>query len=107
MGDKVVTKSILFWLLITVLLTPGAGAEAQQAGKMYRIGYLRVGPVDEAFRQRLSELGYIEGKNITIELRIAKRVEQFPRPCSRAGPSQSGLHSRRGDSGDPRRQKRH
>ena len=42
-------------------------AEAQQAGKMYRIGVLeqgasgRGGPVHEAFRQQLRELGYVEG----------------------------------------------
>src|ERR1700730_13629886 len=47
--------------------------EAQQAGKIYRIGFLnpRSGQNewDEAFRQTLRELGYVEGRTITIEYR--------------------------------------
>jgi hypothetical protein len=51
-------------LLTLFLLT---AAQAQQPGKVYRIGYLAPGPVDEAFRQGLRELGYTEGKNLIIE----------------------------------------
>ncbi len=53
-------------------------AEAQQAGKVHRIGYLsnrdgRSNPSYlKAFLQGLRELGYIEGKNIVIEWRFAK-----------------------------------
>jgi putative tryptophan/tyrosine transport system substrate-binding protein len=58
-----------------IVVTPFA-AEAQQAGKVYRIGYLSISsgpsPRTEAFRQGLRELGYIEGKNITIEYRFAQ-----------------------------------
>jgi len=51
-------------------------AEAQQAGKVPRIGFLFYGspgpsPELDAFRQGLRELGYIEGQNITIEYRSA------------------------------------
>jgi putative tryptophan/tyrosine transport system substrate-binding protein len=53
-------------------------AEAQQPGKVPRIGYLSgssrssMSPRTEAFRQGLRELGYIEGKNIVIEWRFAE-----------------------------------
>jgi putative tryptophan/tyrosine transport system substrate-binding protein len=47
-------------------------AEAQQAKKVYRIGFLAATYDDfrvEAFRQGLREFGYVEGQNITIEYR--------------------------------------
>jgi len=51
-------------------------AEAQQAKKIHRIGYLSFGlgiqPREEAFRQGLRELGYVDGQNIVIEWRFAK-----------------------------------
>jgi putative ABC transport system substrate-binding protein len=53
-------------------------AEAQQAKKVPRIGYLSGSPPSaiaewiEAFRQGLRELGYMEGKNIVIEWRSAE-----------------------------------
>ena len=56
-------------LLVTFLTAPLA-AEAQQAGNVPRIGHLLVLPwscnraLPEAFRQRLRELGYVEGRNI-------------------------------------------
>ena len=49
-------------------------ASAQQPAKVFRIGALssRAGPEprDEVFRQRLRELGYIEGQNVVIEWRF-------------------------------------
>jgi putative tryptophan/tyrosine transport system substrate-binding protein len=53
-------------------------AGAQQAGKVYRIGVLVPGSSAEAapfvgvFRQGLRELGFVEGKNLVIELRYAE-----------------------------------
>jgi len=50
-------------------------ANAQQPDKVYRIGYLALtsGPdvADSAFRDQLRTLGYIEGRNLTIEFRWA------------------------------------
>jgi putative ABC transport system substrate-binding protein len=66
---------------VGVLAAPLA-AEAQPAGRVWRIGVLltrdvRGGP--EAFRQRLRDLGYFEGQNIAIEWRRADRgYDQLP-----------------------------
>jgi putative ABC transport system substrate-binding protein len=60
-------------------------AEAQQLKKVSRIGYLAASspsaqlPRTEAFRQGLRELGYVEGKNIVIELRSGEgKSERVP-----------------------------
>ena len=59
-------------------------AEAQPAGKVWRIGYLGYGYPTEArdlevFRQRLRDLGYVEGKNLVIESRWAElSYERLP-----------------------------
>jgi putative ABC transport system substrate-binding protein len=79
------SKSVFVWLLATVLLTTIPFAEAQQSGKIFRIGFLDVSiasgiaPLMGAFRQELSKLGWIEGKNITIEYRFAdQKPERLP-----------------------------
>jgi hypothetical protein len=56
--------AVVALLLLAFLAAPGA-AEAQPAGRVWRIGVLltrdvRGGP--EAFRQRLRDLGYFEGR---------------------------------------------
>ena len=59
-----------------------ASADAQQAGKIFRIGFLDDSTASgsavllEAFRQELSKLGWIEGKNITIEYRFAEQKNE-------------------------------
>jgi len=51
--------------------------EAQQAGKVPRIGVL--GAPSDALRQGLREFGYVEGQNIAIEWRdVQGRQEQYP-----------------------------
>ena len=72
-------SKFLFWLLTTVLLTTAPFAGAQQAGKIFRIGFLDISTAAgsavlvDAFRQELSKLGWIEGKNLTIEYRFAEQ----------------------------------
>src|SRR5260370_12913488 len=69
---------------VATLVAAPLAAEAQQAGKVPRIGFLFFGfpgPSREldAFRQGLRELGYTEGQNIVIEYRFASgRVERLP-----------------------------
>ena len=58
-------------------------ANAQQAGQIPRIGFLRTAAPPEsyieAFRQGLKERGYIEGKNIAFEYRWGGgRTDQLP-----------------------------
>jgi putative tryptophan/tyrosine transport system substrate-binding protein len=56
----------------------GAVADAQQTGKVFRIGFLDSSTASgmavlvDAFRQELSKLGWVEGKNIIIEYRFAE-----------------------------------
>ena len=73
-------KKILNSLLATLLLAPCPFAEAQQAGKLPRIGILFIGGRDqphlESFKQGLRELGYTEGKNITLIYRYAEGKEE-------------------------------
>ena len=69
-----------------MLLALGFPAEAQQPGKVPRIGYLSgsgdpstPNPYVEAFRQGLRDLGYIEGKNILVEYRYAEgKADRIP-----------------------------
>ena len=77
-----------FVRLLTIfgtLAACGAVAQAQQAKKVPRIGYLS--SVDrtlestrsDSFRQALRDLGYIEGQSIAVEYRYAEgKVDRFP-----------------------------
>jgi len=70
---------------VVVKLAAGATAEAQQQAKLPKIGWLDSGPsvrgtrLGELFLRRLRELGYVEGKNITIEYRSADdKLDRLP-----------------------------
>jgi putative ABC transport system substrate-binding protein len=72
---------------VLALLALGAAplaAEAQQAAKIARIGYLTSSLGDdphllEAFRQGLRDLGYVEGRNLVIEYREAEgKADRLP-----------------------------
>jgi putative tryptophan/tyrosine transport system substrate-binding protein len=67
-------------LVVVMLLAVAVVARAQQPAKVPRIGFLFAGsfspqspgPRLQAFREKLRELGYIEGQNIAIEYRYAE-----------------------------------
>ena len=68
--------------IVVALAVCGARAEAQQAGKVARIGFLDNSTAAgsavlvDAFRQEMRKLGWIEGKNITIEYRFAEQKDE-------------------------------
>lgn len=74
------SAKVFFWLLAMVLLATGPLAQGQQAATIPRVaritgGFLTSSPDrQEAFRQGLRELGYVEGKNILIEWRGAENI---------------------------------
>src|SRR6266566_2000620 len=77
-------RDVIFLLCGTAAAWPFA-AHAQQAGKVYRIGFLGNSTAAleanlvEPFRDGLRDLGYVEGQNILIEYRWAEgKYERFP-----------------------------
>ena len=85
-----------FGLVLTFalgILSAPLAAEAEQAGKVHRIGFLSpsspsdperlASPFGErglaAFRQGLRDLGYVEGQNIAVEVRWAEgKYDRLP-----------------------------
>jgi len=53
---------------------------AQPASKIYRIGWLREGasPIAHNFWSAMHELGWVEGKNVTVEPRYARTADELP-----------------------------
>ena len=64
--------------LVLTFAMCGAVAHAQQTGRIFRIGYLDGSSFSptasflEVFRERLSEAGWVEGKNIAFEYRFGE-----------------------------------
>src|SRR6266576_5199049 len=84
-GRTAMTKKIIFLALCSLLLAPCSAVEAQQTGKIFRIGFLDPSTASgstilvEALRQELRKLGWIEGKNFTTEYRFAEqKPERLP-----------------------------
>jgi putative ABC transport system substrate-binding protein len=79
------TKKFILLALCSLLLAACSPAEAQQPGKIFRIGFLDPSTASsmagllEVFRHELSKLGWIEGKNVIIEYRFAEqKFERLP-----------------------------
>ena len=87
LGPKVNARRSFVRALGATLLAAPLGSFAQQQGKAWRIGFLsprrRPASLDSdyygAFPRRMSELGYVEGRNLTIEWRFANgEYERLP-----------------------------
>jgi putative ABC transport system substrate-binding protein len=80
-----VKKKLFLFPAVMFFLFPIHPTDAQQTGKVARIGYLDASTASgseflvDVFRQELSKLGWIEGKNITIDYRFAEQnLERLP-----------------------------
>ncbi|TMA96635.1 MAG: ABC transporter substrate-binding protein [Deltaproteobacteria bacterium] len=78
-------KASVLSILFVVLLAVAVIADAQQPGKVARIGYVDSSTASdstvrlEAFLREMRKLGWIEGKNIAIEYRYAEgKRDRFP-----------------------------
>ena len=71
-------KWVGIFALVVILAICGARAEAQQPARIPRIGILIAPSASsfsarvEAFRQRLRELGYVEGKTLSLSTDMQK-----------------------------------
>src|SRR5215475_15467247 len=76
-GNSAIAKVVGFTLCAMLFALCGS-VNAQQPGNVPRIGFLDNSTASgsavlvDAFRQELSKLGWVEGKNITIEYRFAE-----------------------------------
>src|SRR5262245_55834020 len=80
-----VGKSTALSVFVALLFAVSFPAEAQQAKKVFRLGYLsNTDPADESTRSEsirlaLRELGYLDGQNIVIEYRYAEgKPDRYP-----------------------------
>ncbi len=77
-------RRMFFGTLVGGLLSAPLVIEAQEGAKVYRIGLVSptspfLGNPIQAFRQALGELGYVEGRNVIVDLRFAEgRPERLP-----------------------------
>jgi hypothetical protein len=81
------SKRVFCFALSALFFAPYFSAQAAQAGKVYRVGYLSGGFASSTFnidavRRELRELGYIEGKNISFEPRYAEDKSEFSKAPS-------------------------
>jgi putative ABC transport system substrate-binding protein len=77
-GENLMQRRTLVWALGATVILAGLPAAAQQLAKTARIGYMSMNfaggnrQVREAFFAALSDIGYIEGRNLEVEYRDAE-----------------------------------
>src|SRR3954452_23128322 len=80
-GDRMRRRDFIGSLATIAIASPRT-VRAQLSNRVFRIGFLRIGPPPpsfiEPFRQGLRDLGYVEGQNLVIELGLATSAEQLP-----------------------------
>ena len=75
-------RKISIFTLCAMLLTLCLSAQAQQTSKVARIGFLDSSTASgmaglvEVFRQELSKLSWVEGRNLAIEFRFAEQKNE-------------------------------
>jgi putative tryptophan/tyrosine transport system substrate-binding protein len=84
-NEKPMKRKITVFALSAMLFALCSSAEAQQTGKVPRLGFLDVttsaasAVLMEVFRQEMRKLGWIEGKNFTIDSRFAEgKFDRLP-----------------------------
>src|SRR5438128_6277069 len=76
--------TLIVTLAVGLLVGPRAAEAQPQAGKAWRVGALMSlfspdSAPSQAFRQRLHELGYVEGQNLVVEWRYTEgRDDRLP-----------------------------
>jgi putative ABC transport system substrate-binding protein len=67
---------VLLASLVLVACIAPLAVEAQQAAKVWHIGYLSTresrDPMDDAFDPAMKQLGYVEGQNLAMERRFLR-----------------------------------
>ena len=88
---------VLLLTLVLPALTQSPGVSAQTGSKVYRLGWVSLFPAPpqpdfpeiRSLKARLAERGYVEGKNVTFELRWAggdyQRVPELAAELERSG----------------------
>jgi putative tryptophan/tyrosine transport system substrate-binding protein len=81
-GRTAMSKKIIFLALCSLLLAPCSAVEAQQAKRVFHIGYLSGGTAaarNTRFALALREIGYVEGQNTVTEYRYAEgQLDRLP-----------------------------
>jgi putative tryptophan/tyrosine transport system substrate-binding protein len=75
--DSMISRRAVLVAMAGGLLAVPLAVPAQQAGRVYRIGFLWDSPAVwphalESFRRGLREMGWVEGRNVTVEYRWAE-----------------------------------